>query len=147
MVKKTLQAMAVAGGLALAIGANATGALAQQDDSGMTGPTGTVSAEDLADAILAEVLAGIALPTSGGLEIDVPTVAPEGDMNVGGGNVNVGGNSGGGITVGGGSGGGTTVGGGTGGDVSMGGGGMSAPAPEAPAAPMSGGGGSTDSGY
>ena len=132
---KVFRAVAIAGSVALAAGAGATGVLAQADDAVVVAPAETVSAEELAEAILAEVLQG--LSDSGGLAIDVPTVGESGGTvsdTSSGGDFNVGGSSGGQIMVG----------GGMGGGVSLGGGAMSsAPAPEAPvpeaaAAPTSG---------
>jgi hypothetical protein len=115
---KVLRAVAIAGSFALAVGAGATGALAQEDDTVMVGAADAASAEALAEAILADVLEGLELPSGGGLQIDVPTIVDSGGNLMDGpqpGDINVGGSSGGQIMVGGGMGGGVSLGGGSGG--------------------------------
>jgi hypothetical protein len=162
MMGQVLKTVALAGSVALAAGASATGVLAQEDAAVMVGAAepasteeattvpvliagaGGLSAEELTEAIVAEVLQRLALSASGDLASDAPAADA--------------------ITGGGSRGGEIMVGGDMGGDVSLGGGAMPAPAAEAPAAapaeapaeapaaaapaaPTSGGTGSTAPGY
>jgi hypothetical protein len=129
----------VAVGLGMFAGAGLSGALAQDDEAVVVGGgEAAVSAEALAESILAEIFAQLELPTAGtgAVEADMPTGGtgvfdidtPTGgsgvfeiDVPTGGGDINVGGGMGGTIEVGGSSGGDISLGGGS--DVSGGGGG------------------------
>ena len=149
---KVLRTMALAGSFALAAGASTTGVLAQEDEAVGVGPAAPVSAEEsttvpviegssvlsaeeLAQAILADVLRRVELPASGVLDVNEPA---DNAINIGSSDE-------------------IMVGGDIGSDVTLGGGAMpapapeapatEAPAPEAPAAPMSDGTGSADLGY
>ena len=96
---------ALALGVTLFSTTSLSGALAQQDDEAVTvGGGGSVVADDLIEAILADVFAAVFGP---GAADDTGDVSG-GDLNVGGnvgGNITMGGSSGGGITIGGSSGG------------------------------------------
>ncbi len=103
--RRLVKIAALALGIAVFGAAGSTGALAQEDDGAVTATRGgTVVADDLIDAILADVFATV-----------FGAGATEDTGDVSGGDINVGGNVGGNITMGGSSGGGISIGGGNGG--------------------------------
>ena len=103
--RRLVNIAALALGIAVFGAVGSTGALAEEDDGAVTAAGGgTVVADDLIDAILADVFASV---------FGAGTAEDTGDVPAG--DVNVGGNVGGSITMGGSSGGGFSIGGGSGG--------------------------------